>query len=104
MKSSFFIFFQPEVPSQEYSFGTVNQILSVSSNQLSEPDVEQGVSTLRTDIMKSELAPSLTQTVDEVYRNTSVKSVVELSSSPVSKEENAKVVFLLHILSRVKVF
>ena len=60
---------------------------------MSEPDVEQGVSTLRTDIMKSELAPSLTQTVDEVYRNTSVKSVVELSSSPVSKKENAKVVF-----------
>ena len=43
--------------------------------------------------MKSELAPSLTQTVDEVYRNTSVKSVVDLSSPPVSKEENAKVVF-----------
>ena len=43
--------------------------------------------------MKSELAPLLTKTVDEVPRNTSVKSVVDLSSSPVSKEKNEKVLF-----------
>ena len=66
-------------------FGTVNQILSVSSNQLLEPDDEQGGSAVSTDNMESEGAPLLTQSVDEVPRNTSVKSVVELSSSPVSK-------------------
>ena len=41
--------------------------------------------------MKSELASLMT--VDEVPRNTSVKSVVDLSSSPVSKEKNEKVLF-----------
>ena len=90
MKSSLFYSFQPEVPRQELTFGTVDQILTVSSNKLSEPDVEQGV---YVDNMKSELAPLLTKTVDEVPRNTSVKSVVDLSSSPVSKEKNEKVLF-----------
>ena len=81
-------------------FGTVNQILSVSSNQLLETDG----SAVSTDNMNSEGAPLLTHTVDEVPRNTSVKSVVELSSSPVSKVKNVKVLFFFHILSRVKIF
>ena len=91
MKSSLFYSFQPEVPRQELTFGTVDQILTVSSNKLSEPDIEQGVSVVSTDNMKSELASLMT--VDEVPRNTSVKSVVDLSSSPVSKEKNEKVLF-----------
>ena len=72
-------------------FGTVSQILSVSSNQLLESDDEQGGSAVSTDNMKSEVASLLTHTADEVPRNTSVKSVVELSSSPVSKVKNVKV-------------
>ena len=93
MKSSLFYSFQPEVPRQELTFGTVDQILTVSSNKLSEPDIEQGVSVVSTDNKKSELASLMTKTVDEVPRNTSVKSVVDLSSSPVSKEKNEKVLF-----------
>ena len=83
-------------------FGTVNQILSVSSNQLLEPDDEQGGSAVSTDSMKSEVAQLVTHTVDEVPSNTSIKSVVELSSSPVSKLKNVKVLLFFFIFYQEK--
>ena len=83
-------------------FGTVHQILSVSSNQLLESDDEQGGSAVSTDNMKSEVASLLTHTADEVPRNTSIKSVVELSSSPVSKVKNVKVLLFFFIFYQEK--